>query len=163
MARVCTVCRHPLRAEIDRGLLARVPLRALAGRFGLSTTALHRHKQAHIPAALAQAQGAQELAQAEALLSQAQGLLAQALKVLNEAEARGDYKTALQGIREARGLIALLAGLGRGQSPRPGAEFLMSPKWWRTRSALLEALEPYPEIRAAVAQRLLALEAETEE
>jgi hypothetical protein len=39
----CSVCSHPSLPEIDRGLINSVPLRTLAGNFGLSPSALSRH------------------------------------------------------------------------------------------------------------------------
>jgi hypothetical protein len=43
MNKRCTVCNHPSRAEIDRGLMAGVAYRDLAAQFGLSPAALSRH------------------------------------------------------------------------------------------------------------------------
>jgi len=43
MNKRCSVCNHPSRAEIDRGLQCGNPRRALAARYGLSTAALSRH------------------------------------------------------------------------------------------------------------------------
>jgi hypothetical protein len=44
MVKRCSVCSLPSQAEIDRGLLAAVPYRTLAGQFDLSPSALCRHK-----------------------------------------------------------------------------------------------------------------------
>ena len=38
-----SICNQPERREIDQGLLAAVPYRALAAQFGLSPSALCRH------------------------------------------------------------------------------------------------------------------------
>src|SRR5262249_4654161 len=54
MPRVCTICTHPARAAIDDGLEAGQPLRAVAGQYSLSKSALDRHKDSHLPAHLAQ-------------------------------------------------------------------------------------------------------------
>jgi len=48
MARPCTICTHPKRAEIDKLLLQDTSYRDIAGRFGLSKTAISRHKESHI-------------------------------------------------------------------------------------------------------------------
>ena len=40
-----SVCNHPSRPEIDRGLMAAVPYRALAGQLDLSPLALCCHAQ----------------------------------------------------------------------------------------------------------------------
>jgi hypothetical protein len=48
MARACTVCAHPARLSIDDALTGGAVGSVLAGRFGLSTHALSRHRRAHV-------------------------------------------------------------------------------------------------------------------
>lgn len=49
MTRVCTVCRHPERARIDKALVAvQNPYRDIARQYGLSKDALLRHKADHL-------------------------------------------------------------------------------------------------------------------
>ena len=45
MVKRCSICNHPSRKEIDRGLMAAVPYRTLAGQFSLSLSALCRHSK----------------------------------------------------------------------------------------------------------------------
>ncbi len=70
MPRVCTVCTHEKRAEVDQALIVRQPFRTIAGQYGVSKSALLRHHDDHLPAALVRAQEATEAAQADALLAQ---------------------------------------------------------------------------------------------
>ena len=46
--RRCTACAHPDRAAIDDDLAAGLSLRTVAGRHGLSTSAVHRHQTRHL-------------------------------------------------------------------------------------------------------------------
>jgi len=48
MSRPCSICAHTERLEIDRLLLQGTSYRDIAGRFGLSKTAISRHKESHI-------------------------------------------------------------------------------------------------------------------
>ena len=48
MPRPCSVCMHPQRHAIDRALMAGAAFRNIAARFGTSTTAVHRHRHAHL-------------------------------------------------------------------------------------------------------------------
>lgn len=48
MSRPCSICSHSERLEIDRLLLQGTSYRDIAGRFGLSKTAIFRHKESHI-------------------------------------------------------------------------------------------------------------------
>jgi len=158
MPRTCTVCQHPDRGDIDRALLAGEPLRNIAERFRLSTTALHRHKRDHLPSTLVKAREAEEVSRADDLLAQVQQLQARALDLLRKAEAEGDYRTALAGIREARGCLELLAELTQQLDRRPQVNILLAPEWQVVRGAILDVLRLFPEVRALVAGRLLELE-----
>ncbi len=73
MARTCTICRHEKRADIDKALIARMPFRNIAGQHKVSKSALVRHLDDHIPAALLKAKDAEEIASADELLSQVGG------------------------------------------------------------------------------------------
>jgi hypothetical protein len=48
VGRPCTICTHNERAAIEAMLQAGQPLRDIAGAYGTSKTALHRHWQLHI-------------------------------------------------------------------------------------------------------------------
>ena len=71
MARTCTVCRHAERPAIDRALVARRPFREVAGQFGVGHMAAVRHYDEHLPAALAEAQRAEDVAAAIDVLAEA--------------------------------------------------------------------------------------------
>jgi len=158
MPRVCTVCTHPSKAEINKALLDKKPYRDIASRYDTSTATLLRHRE-HMPRQLAKAQEAAEVAHADDLLSQLKGLRNKAVNILLQAEKAGDYRTALMGVREARACLELLAELEGELDRRPQMNILMAPEWVVVRATLFEALHPYTEARAAVAGALLQLEA----
>ena len=158
MPRKCTVCEHEKVEEINRLLLEGVSLRDLAGRYSVSKTALHRHKQDHLPAKLVKAQEAREIAKADSLLDQVTELRDKALSILTKAEKAGDLRTALQGIKEARGCLELLAKLQGELQEQTTVNILINPQWITLRTAILQALDPYPEARLAVAQALQEVE-----
>jgi len=159
MPRTCSICSHPDRAAIDRALVAGEAYRTIAQRYGTSATALHRHKADHIPVKLAQAAVATQTAEASDLLTEVRDLRAKAYSLLLKAEAAGDIRTALSGVREARGCLELLGEMEGEIDRRPVVNILVAPEWVAVRSALMAALVPYPDARAAVAGRLVALEA----
>jgi len=111
VARTCSICTHQERQAIDRALVAGTAFRDIAGRFNVSRSALHRHKNNHIPAALAMAKEAEEVAQADDLLTEVVELQNRAVSILDRAEKAGQLQTALNGIREARRCLKLLAQL----------------------------------------------------
>ena len=133
MPRHCTVCDHSDRAEIDAALVERQPFRDLAGRFRLSSTALHRHAQRHVPATLARAQEAQEVARGDDLLAQVEELKDRAMGVLARAEGAEDLRAAVSAIKEARGCVELLAKMMGEIRDGQTVNILVSPEWGRAR------------------------------
>jgi hypothetical protein len=120
-------------------------------------TQVRRHKGKHLPAKLVMAQAAEEVAEADTLLGQVKGLQARAYAVLDKAEEAGELRTALSAIREARGNLELLAKLLGDLDERPVTNVLVSAEWVTVRTAMMEALSPYPQARLAVAERLSEL------
>src|SRR5436190_23617962 len=77
MPRTCTVCRSSGRQALDALLVeGKVPLRELGSIHSLSASALQRHKDHHVPAALAQAAEAKALTQADCLVDHVRELQA---------------------------------------------------------------------------------------
>ena len=158
MPRRCTVCDYPERRGIDEALVNGTPYRSVAKRFGLSGSAVYRHKTEHLPAHLLKAREAEEVAQADGLLEQARHLQTHALDILERAEKAGDLRTALAAISQARGNLELLGKLAGELDERPVVNVLVSTEWVMIRTTMLEVLAPYPEARAAVADSLMELE-----
>lgn len=158
MPRTCTVCSHPQRAEIDHELIQGRAYRHIAERFGISATALTRHKKEHVPGHVAKAQEAKQVADADDLLKQLKALRNKAISILQQAEKAGDFRTALMGIREARGCIETLMEV-EGELDRRGVtNIIVNPEWVQIRTAILVALQPYPDAAQAVAGRLAVIE-----
>ena len=115
MAGKCRVCEHRERAAIDKALVTRsASLRTIADRYGLSKTALIRHRDNHIPKLVQAAESAratQAASSGAALIDELDRLLKKALAILDKAEEAGELKTALQAIREARETIKACADL----------------------------------------------------
>jgi hypothetical protein len=105
MPRACTICTHAERTAIDQELIAGLPFRDIAGRYGVAKSSVERHKAEHVPTTLAKAKEAQTVADADDLLKQAGALRTKAMSLLLKAEQAGDYRTALAGIREARSCL----------------------------------------------------------
>ena len=150
MPRRCTVCDHPERHSIDESLVGGVPYRSVAKRFGLSESAVYRHKTDHLPAHLLKAREVEEAAQADDLLDQVRNLQRHALAILERAEKAGDLRTALAAISQARGNLELLGKLAGELDERPVVNLNISPEWLELRAAIVGALEPHPGAHRAV-------------
>jgi hypothetical protein len=155
MGRACTVCQHPARAAIDQALAAGAAPFALARQYSsLSEPALRRHKQEHLPATLAKAHEAGEVARADDLLADVRALQGQTLAILAGAEDAKDYGLALRAIGEARKNLELLAKLLGDLDERPMVNLLVSPEWVTLRGRIVTAIRPHPAAFAALAEVL---------
>ena len=154
MPRSCTVCEHPEREAIDRALVGETSNLSVSSLFGVSESAVRRHKVNHLPAKLVMAQAAEEVAEADSLLDQVRGLQDRAYAILGKAEAAGELRTALGAIREARGNLELLAKLLGELDERPQINIHLSPEWLELRAVIITALEPHPDARGAVLRAL---------
>lgn len=104
----CTVCRSEARNTVDEALVAGTPHRSVAEQHGLSASAVFRHQQSHLPAAIVRAHELSEVAHGEGLLTQIRQLQSDALGILAKAEKAGDLRTALMAVREVRGTLELV-------------------------------------------------------
>jgi len=151
MPRRCTVCTHPEKEAINAALVAGEPFRHIAARYGTSTGALQRHKADHLPATLAQAQDAQEVAQADNLLAQMRDLQRRTLAILSKAAgSRRDLRTALAAIGEARRNLELLGKLAGELQQEGTVSLVLSAEWIELRTIMLRALAPFPAARVAL-------------
>ena len=107
MPQTCRSCNHADREAIDKAILRGEPQRSIALRHGLSASSVRRHR-VHIPATIAKAHEAGEIAHGDELLGQVRDLHERTLKILTDAEAEGRPATALSAIREARSTLELL-------------------------------------------------------
>jgi transposase-like protein len=154
MTRRCTVCGHHERHSVDEALVSDAPYRSVAKRFGLSESAVYRHKTEHLPAHLMKAREVEEVARADDLLEQVRYLQAHALDILDRAEKSGDLRTALAAISQARGNLELLGKLAGELDERSVVNLNISPEWLELRAVIVGALEPHPAAHKAVLRAL---------
>ncbi len=150
MPRSCTVCEHPEREAIDRALVGETSNLSVSSLFGVSESAVRRHKANHLPAKLVMARAAEEVAQADDLLDQAGDLQRRTLAILEAAEDAKERRTALSAIREARSNLELLGRLQGELNDRPQINLLISPEWLELRAVIVGALDAHPDARESV-------------
>jgi transposase-like protein len=165
--RACTICLHPERAAIDQGLVLGQTVASLSRQFHVHDDALRRHKlSGHYPKASAAVVEAARKADAEAqgstLLGVAGTLRDKAINLLGAAEASGDLRTALAGVREATRCLQLMAQLTGDVST--GAvvtvnNVTMTGNFIVVQQAILAALVDEPSARAKVIAALEQIEA----
>ena len=115
MPRTCVACSHPERAAIDNALAAGQPFRDIAGRFSLSRSGLHRHKD-HVAQAIVKASEKREESLGANVLAEAERLRAKAWELLKRPENEGDTRGAVVALREARECLGTIAGVLSGKN-----------------------------------------------
>ena len=118
----CSVCAHPSRPEIDRGLIQGLTYRALAGQFGLSPSALCRHTK-HLARHLDQQQQEQDDFRQATLLEKLELLDVRLDRLFNSALEFRSLHVALGCIRESLRLHAQKSLLERRQNRRGGQPY----------------------------------------
>lgn len=153
MPRSCSTCEHPERETIDRALVGGASNLSVSSLYGVSESAVRRHKANHLPAKLAKAYEAEEASHAGDLLRQVRALQDKTLNILLRAEGSGELRTAVSAVREARRNVELLARLSGEIDERP-VNVLISPEWLELRRTIVLALEPHPDARESVVRAI---------
>ena len=158
MPQKCKVCMHPKVDEINDRIVSKVPLETISKAYTLTISSVNRHKQNHIPVQLAKAQESKEVAAADSLMGRVSALSAKAEDIYARSHAENDLTTALQAVRELRGITELYAKITGELQAQTVTNIIISSEWMTLRSVILNALEPYPEARQAVLEAVRRLE-----
>lgn len=71
MARKCTICEHPQVEAINKALVEGMSLSEIVSLFpGITKSALHRHKESHLPTTLSKAKEAQQIVQGDTVMAE---------------------------------------------------------------------------------------------
>lgn len=128
MPRTCLACSSPNRTAIDKAIATGEPLRSIAKRVSISPAGLLRHK-VHVSVALAKMAEKREESIGSLVMARLEKLYQRAEKLLNDAEASGDGRLALAGIREVRetlgGLFTLANKAAETVSGKAGAALVI--------------------------------------
>ncbi|MEM9553708.1 MAG: hypothetical protein AAGC60_05570 [Acidobacteriota bacterium] len=165
------MCAHPQRVEIDKALIDSTGYREIADRFGLSRSAVHRHRENHLSETLRRAQAADRqatVAHGRQLLDRRQAqededdrhaldvtkqlkaVNAACLEVLREARANNDPAVLLRAVDRITRQIELQAKLLGEIQDTPTVNIAILPEWHGLRQVILDALTPYPDAKLAV-------------
>jgi transposase-like protein len=156
MPRICTVCAHAKREAVDAALLASEPYRDIAGQFGLSKSAVERHRQDHIAPTLAKAAEAEDATSGDSLLAKLTAINRETQAILKEARADKNSDIALKAIARVEKQLELEAKLLGELNDAPQINFNVTVN--RLQAVILSALEPFPAARLAVAAALAEAE-----
>ena len=171
--RECGACAHPDRASIELGLANRIPLRTLSKRYGLSIDAIHRHRHKHcspeLIASLVTRGRITEIDLEHVRTVEGEGLIhnlvaarARLYRAMDAAEDAGNHmetaKIAAILLKSIELGGKLLGQLSPGSTSVTQNILVTSNEFNGLRLALMRALKPFPEARAAVALALQSYE-----
>src|SRR5882762_2631073 len=159
MPRICSVCAHEMRDEIDNAIASgKESLRGIARQYSLSPDAMERHAAEHIRESIKQSQIAAKEARGLNVVRQLGVVNNVALTILQEARASKDQEIALKAIDRVMKQLEFQAKL-LGDIDKPQVNIIISPEWLSIRSLIVQVLAPYPDARLAVAMALSQMEA----
>lgn len=157
----CAGCHSERRDQLDADLVAKIPYRVLSQRYGISTTAIFRHKK-HVSVSLVRVEasttpiiiGNGSLLSSDDVLVEARHLYEICRGALDAATAEGNMLQLALAAREVRGALDLLGRqLERLEQRRSAAvvDYATLPAAVAMRTKMLQALAAFPEARRAVA------------
>jgi hypothetical protein len=159
MPRVCTICSHAQRAEIDRALARDDSNRRIASHYGLVETSVRRHRADHLPARLVKAAEQTDVRNAINVVEQLKAINGAAFSVLKSARDSGDGDLALKAIDRIQKQIELQAKLLDMLQDGDTVNIMINPQWVQMRTLIFGALAHHPDARYAVAAALQSVEA----
>ena len=166
--RACLVCRSPARDIIEAALLAGEPAEALEAH-GPSADTIRRHARGCMVAALAAAREGRAADLVQQARTAIEELTTRARRLVADADGEGEdhegHRRQPATVRERAAALAALARaaelLGKitGElGPDVEIRILELPQWAAIRTAIAEALEPYPDAAEAVIGALERIE-----
>jgi hypothetical protein len=159
MTRVCTVCSHPNRAEIEDAVVIHSQAkRRIASQYGVGEKAVRHHIREHLPALLALARDAEQASRADTLLDRIEDLQARTLAILEATEETHEHRTALAAIAEARRNLELLGEITRELDRRPTLNLTLNPEWMELRTVIVTALDGHPDARETVLRAIRSVD-----
>ena len=165
-SQLCSICQDPKRQEIEFALVGHngdkpLSVRATASHFGISRSALQRHVQGgHISSDLVRAKEQMKVIQTEVLgqgiIDQLKVLEDKAMSALDKAEHADDMRMVASFIHEARENLKFRAELEKkiGSGIHVSVNVMTDPEFIQITDRMYKILEPYPDIRAEIAEAM---------
>ncbi len=159
MPRVCTICSHGSRYDIDSILVDRSkPYRDIARQYDVSKDAISRHvSSGHISELVALAADAERGARADTLLDRIEALQSRTLDILEATDETHDHRVALSAIREARRNLELIGEVTKELDRTPTLNVHLNSEWIELRTVIVQALESHPDARQSVVRAIASV------
>ena len=164
MAKACSICAREDVEEINRDLFSGLlTFQQMHEKYHVSVGALHRHK-VHTQTQLMEAQ-AVDMVDPSSVMERVRDMEARADKLYRDSVKGNDRLNAIRALKELREIVQLCAKLTgelNTQQQVIHQHLHVTPEWTRLRAVMLQALQPYPEARAALVAALESTQALTD-
>lgn len=157
MSRICTICSHPERAQIEASVVAGMSNRLIASQFNVGYKSIERHSSEHIAQAIQRSAAAKEEVQSLNVVRQLQVINNISLAILREARDAKDSMLVLHAVDRVSKQLELQAKLLGDINDSPQINIRMNPEWQEIEDTIFKVLEPFVEVRIAVAAALVAM------
>lgn len=145
--RVCTICTHPQRHEIDLCLVEGVhSLNTLSKKYGLGRNSLARHKAMHLVDKLAAAQ-TRRGAEGDECLNQLLKLNTEMWSIFDSAKKGGAYALSINAGNQIKENIKLQSQLLGRLNTAPTVNLLVNSDFQRVIGVIVKSLEHFPAAR----------------
>jgi hypothetical protein len=145
---------------MEDAYLQGVPKTRIATNNGVTEQSLRRHLKEHLPELLAMAREAEQTQRGMGILDRIEDLQRRTLAILEATEGTEKKGVALAAIREARANLELIGEVTKELDRKPTLNLHLNPEFIQVRTAIVQAVEPYPEARDALSRAMLQLESE---
>jgi hypothetical protein len=152
LGRVCTICSHEQRYEIEELLATRQSTyRGIARTYGVSEDAVSRHVNSrHVSQLISLAADAERAARADTLLDRIEGLQRRIEEFLSRVEHTDNYSATLGAFREMRSNLELIGEVTRELDRAGTINLELTVEWQEVKAVLVNTLASYPEAQQAV-------------
>jgi hypothetical protein len=156
LGRVCTICSHTQRYEIEELLATRQSTyRGIARTYDVSEDAVSRHVSSrHVSQLISLAADAERAAGADTLLDRIEALQRRIEEFLTRIEHTDNYSATLGAFREMRSNLELIGEVTRELDRAGTINLELSSEWLELKGVLITALEPHPAARDSVLRAL---------
>ena len=152
MGRVCTICTHERRFEIEELLATRQSTyRGIARTYGVSEDAVRRHVSSrHVSQLISLAADAERAARADTLLDRIEALQRRIEEFLSRVEHTDNYSATLGAFREMRSSLELIGEVTKELDRAGTINLELTVEWQEVKAVLVNTLASYPEAQQAV-------------
>jgi len=156
LSRVCTICTHERRYEIEELLATRQgTYRAISRQYGISKDAVSRHVASrHVGQLISLSADAERAARGDSLLDRVEHLQRRIEEFLSRVEHTDNYPATLGAFREMRSNLELIGEVTRELDRAGTINVALNPEWLEIRGVIIAALEPHPAARDSVLRAL---------